>query len=162
MRSDVVLTLDRLKAACVAALLLVTASVADAHGLLLDAESDGATIKGTVYYTNGDLAVRESVELLDLTIPNTPPVPSVTDDNGRFSFPVVADRRYRVSAYGEEGHSVDVELDAKSDSQPRLVETDTSATEESMMPPAWAAIGGALLLSLIPAWIGRKRRRAPT
>lgn len=129
---------------------------AHAHGLLLDADTDGTVITGRVYYTNGDIAVREPVALLDLTTPGATPLPAKTDDDGRFSYPVTAAHRYRVSAYGEEGHTVDVEIDAVAKARPTLVETETSAKEESLLPPAWAVIGGLLLLSLVPMLIRRR------
>lgn len=44
-----------------------------AHGLLMDAETDGHTITGTLYYSNGELAVRELVDLRDLTDANAAP-----------------------------------------------------------------------------------------
>lgn len=143
-----------------AALLLSVPGIATAHGLLLDAESDGNTVRGTVYYSNGDLAVRESVELLDLSTPNAAPVSAQTDDDGRFHFPTVANHRYRVSAYGEEGHSVEVELDAKPESRPELIENGAAEGSALWPPPAWAVIGGALLLSLLPPAISRMKRKA--
>lgn len=142
--------------------LLIFPTVASAHGLLLDADVNGAFIIGRVYYTNGDIAVGESLELRDLSTPNAEPVPSKTDGDGKFSFPVMEGHRYRVSAYGEEGHSIDVEMDAVAKARPKLVETATSAKEESMMPPAWAVIGGMLLLSLVPMIVRRVGRLSQT
>ncbi len=49
---------------------------------------------------------------------------------------MLAGHRYRVSAYGEEGHTVDVEIDAVAKARPTLVETETSAKEDSSLPPA--------------------------
>jgi len=139
--------------------LLLPLSIA-AHGLLLDAESDGATIWGSLYYSSGELAVFESIELLDLTTPGATPVQSKTDENGKFSFPVTASNRYRVSAYGEEGHSVEVELVATPKAKPQLIENEAASEEASGLPPAWALIGGGLLLSLITALLWRKRAAA--
>jgi hypothetical protein len=140
-------------------LLLAAPCLASAHGLLIDAETNGATITGTVYYTNGDLGVNESVALLDLTIADgKPPVSGTTDSAGRFSFPVIASHRYRVSAYGEEGHNVDLELIAEADARPEFIDLQSASADPSWLPPAWAVIGGALLLSLVPTLILRKRR----
>jgi hypothetical protein len=139
------------------ALLCIPGLVA-AHGLLLDAENHGDTITGTVYYSNGELAVRESVELLDLTAPNATPVAGETDDAGKFSFPVVAKHRYRISAYALEGHGVQVELDAVADARPELIDNDSAAAEQSWLPPAWAVIGGLLLLSMVPVFISKVRQ----
>lgn len=127
-----------------------------AHGLLLDAKSDGVTIEGVVYYSNGEFVVHESVELRDLTSGSV--VGAVqTDGAGRFEFPVDAGQRYRISAYGEEGHSVDIELDAQIDARPKLVEDDAVEQTSAKVPPAWVVIGGVLLLSLVPAAVRRLR-----
>jgi hypothetical protein len=131
-----------------------------AHGLLLDAENHGDTIVGTVYYSNGELAVRESVELLDLSTANATPVAGTTDDDGKFSFPVIAQHRYRISAYGGEGHGVDVEIEAMADARPTLIEEDSAAQVWSSTPPAWAVIGAILLASMVPVVISRRRQAA--
>lgn len=140
------------------AVLLLLPMAADAHGLLLDADTDGQVITGRVYYTNGDIAVGESLELRDLSAPDPAVVPGKTDNDGKFTFPVTAGHHYRVSAYGEEGHSVDIEIDAVAKARPQFVETETSAKEDSSLPPAWAVIGGLLVLSLVPVGIRRLRK----
>jgi hypothetical protein len=106
--------------------------LAGAHGLLLDAESHGDTITGKVYYSNGELAVREPVELLDLSAGNATPISGETEDAGRLSFLVQPDHRYRISAYGEEGHGVDGELLAANDAKPTLIDHD--AAPEALSP----------------------------
>ncbi len=95
-----------------------------------------------------------------LTTADVAPVAGTTDNEGRFSFPAAAGHRYRVSAYGEEGHTVDVEIDAVAKARPTLVETETSAKEDSSLPPAWAVIGGLLVLSLVPVAVKKVRRSA--
>ncbi|HEY0686053.1 MAG TPA: carboxypeptidase-like regulatory domain-containing protein [Steroidobacter sp.] len=144
-----------------ACLVLLLPCLAFAHGLLLDAKHVGDRIEGTVYYSNGELAVRESVELMDLSTPNATAVAGETDDNGKFSFPVASGHRYRVSAYAAEGHGVDIEIEAVADARPRLIETDAAAAEEqSWLPPAWAVIGLLLLASIVPVVIARRRNAA--
>lgn len=150
----------RLRAACVAMLFLSASGIAFAHGLLMDVTSDGSTITGTVYYTNGERAARESVSLLDLATAGAAPVAGTTGEDGRFSFPALSGHRYRVSAYGEEGHSVEIELVAGSTARPRLVEAESQQEEQGGIPPAWAVIGALLLLSVIPAVLLRRRRTA--
>lgn len=138
--------------------LLVLPSLAVAHGLLLDARHVGDHIEGTVYYSNGELAVRETVELTDLSTPNATAVVAETDDAGKFKFPAVSGHRYRISAYGDEGHSVDVEIEAVADARPRLIESEAAASEErSWLPPAWAVIGLLLLASMVPVVLARRR-----
>ena len=140
--------------------LLLLPCLALAHGLLLDAKHVGDRIEGTVYYSNGELAVREPVELLDLSAANGAAVPAETDDAGKFSFPVSAGHRYRISAYAAEGHGVDIEIEATADARPQLIETKAAAQEQAWTPPAWAVIGLLLLASLVPVAISRRRQAA--
>jgi hypothetical protein len=140
--------------------LLCLPGLAMAHGLLLDAEHLGDQITGTVYYSNGELAVREAVELLDLSTANAAPIAGETDDSGKFSFKVTANNRYRISAYGGEGHSVAVDLEAVANAKPTLVNDDAAAEESSWLPPAWAVIGGLLLASLVPVLLARRKQAA--
>lgn len=144
-----------------ACVILLLPGLAFAHGLLLDAKHVGEHIEGTVYYSNGELAVRESVELLDLSTPNASAVAAETDDAGKFKFPVASGHRYRISAYAAEGHGVDVEIEAVADARPRLIEMESAATEEqSWLPPAWAVIGLLLLASMVPVVLARRRNSA--
>lgn len=129
-----------------------------AHGLLLDAETDGDTIFGAAYYSNGEKAVNESIALLDLTASAATPVSATTDAEGNFRFDVVRSHRYRVSVYGDEGHTVEVEVVAEPKALPRLVDADAEQTAAFWPPPAWAIIGGVLLLSLIPAVASRRSK----
>lgn len=140
-----------------ACLMCLLPGLAAAHGLLLDAKHVGDKIEGTVYYSNGELGVRESVELLDLSTPNATAVATDSDDAGKFSFPVTDGHRYRISAYAAEGHGVDVEIEAVANARPKLIESATAAEEQSWMPPAWAVIGFLLLASLVPVAISRRR-----
>ncbi len=138
-------------------LMFLLPGLAAAHGLLLDAKHVGDKIEGTVYYSNGELAVRESVELLDLSTSNGTAVAGETDNDGKFSFPVKEGHRYRVSAYAAEGHGVDVEIEAVANARPKLIEKAAAAEEQSWLPPAWAVIGFLLLASLVPAVLSRRR-----
>lgn len=140
--------------------ILIAPVIACAHGLLIDAESDGNTISGRLYYTNGDLAVGESVAMLDLTTPVSEAVVQTTDHDARFAFPVTRSHRYRVTAYGDEGHTVEIELVAAARAKPTFVEKETTADEGVALPPAWALLGGLLLLSLVPATMWKRRSRS--
>ena len=143
-----------------ACLMFLLPGLAAAHGLLLDAKHVDDKIEGTVYYSNGELGVRESVELLDLSTPNATAVAGESDEAGKFSFPATDGHRYRISAYAAEGHGVDVEIEAVANARPKLIETDAAAEEQSWMPPAWAVIGFLLLASLVPVAISRRRGAA--
>jgi len=144
-----------------AALLFALPWICAAHGLLLDAESDGQRIFGSAYYSSGEVAVNESIALVDLSTPDAPAVNAKTDSSGAFSFDVVRSHRYRVTVYGDEGHSVEVEVLAEPKSVPKLIDNDAQATNAFWPPPAWAIIGAILLLSLVPAVLFRKRSATP-
>jgi hypothetical protein len=144
----------------VVCLIFLVPGLAAAHGLLLDAKHVGDKIEGTVYYSNGELAVRESVELLDLSTPNATAAVGESDSAGKFSFTVTNGHRYRVSAYAAEGHGVDVEIEAIANSRPTLIEKEAATEEQSWLPPAWAVIGFLLLASLVPVAISRRRAAA--
>jgi hypothetical protein len=162
MRNSATRQTARLRLAGWLVALMCMPCVVAAHGLLLDAENHGDTIVGTVYYSNGELAVRESVELLDLSTVNATPVAGTTDDAGKFSFPVIPEHRYRISAYGGEGHGVDVEIEAVADARPELIENESTTHGSFWMPPAWAVIGALLLASMVPVVISRRRQAAQT
>jgi len=139
------------------ALLLVALPwAAWARGILVDAESDGSAIWGVVYFSNGELGADQTIALLDLDAHGAEAVEATTDAEGKFRFAAVAGHRYRISAYGDEGHNVEVELSAEADAKPALLEAETS--EAGMWPPpAWAVIGGVLVWSLFPTWLIRRR-----
>jgi hypothetical protein len=140
--------------------LLCLPALATAHGLLLDAEHHGDQIAGTVYYSTGELAVHEAVELLELSTANAAPIAAVTDDMGKFGFKVTENHRYRISAFGDEGHSVSVDLEAVANAKPTSVENQMLTPESSWLPPAWAIIGGILLASLVSMLVSRRKQAA--
>lgn len=148
--------------------LLVVALIASqavlAHGLLVSVRGDDSSVSGRVYYSNGDPGAGEWVQLFDLVESATPPLGINTSSDGSFRFPGVAGRRYRVSVTGEEGHAVDSEITLGPNARGRFVERDPSGDAQKAAsplwpPPAWAVIGGVLLLSMIPALWLRLRRR---
>lgn len=139
-------------------LLSIAATMAQAHGLLLSLENQGARIVGNAYFTNGERAATQPVEVLDLDAPSSTPVALTTDAQGSFGFDARSGHRYRVSVFGEEGHDVQMELTAGSDERAALID-EKPAEDTSWLPPAWAVIGGGLLLSLVPVALNRFRRR---
>jgi len=129
-----------------------------AHGILIDAESDGSAIWGVVYFSNGDLGAGQTVALRDLKAADAQAVEVTTDTDGKFRFDAVAGHRYRLSAYGDEGHNVELELTADADARPTLIEGE-APHHHFWPPPAWAVIGVVLTLSLVPAWLIRRRAK---
>jgi hypothetical protein len=143
---------------------------ADAHSLVLRTESDGRTMQGTAYYSNGEKAAYEAVSILDLSTIGAEPVAAHTNAEGNFSFQVNASHRYRLGVYGIEGHKTEIELSAQPttnsallDHDPALtIDHDSSVTDRSWLPLAMAVIGGVLLMSLVPFARARGRpRHAP-
>lgn len=144
------------------ALLLAIASPAWAHGLLMKLQAEGSALVGEVYYSSGRKAAGEWVEVQDLSQPGVSPTTLQTDANGAFRLNGEPGRSYRVTAKGEEGHSVTMDLSLAPQARPTLVEAPGAApAEKDWRPPAWAIIGGLLLLSIIPA-LALKRRSGGT
>jgi hypothetical protein len=113
---------------------------------------------GSAYYSSGEIAVNESVALLDLTRPNAAPVNTKTDDAGKSRFAAVRSHHYGVSVCGDEGHTVEIELTAEPKSVPKLIEAEAEAHSKDWPRPASAMIGGILLLTLIPALAKRRSK----
>jgi hypothetical protein len=126
------------------ALLAAWPSSVLAHGLLLRLENTNTTVAGVAYYTNGAIAAGEYVELVDLDAPHAAPVGAPTDAAGGFRFAARAGGRYRLAAHGDEGHRTELEFTLGEAKAPRLVDADGG---DSAGPPAWAVIGGVLLLA---------------
>lgn len=143
-----------------AGLLLAVVSLGvQAHGLLVSVKGEGSSIVGTVYYSDGALAVGEFVQLLDTDAPTQPPRTSNADSDGQFRFDdATIGHRYRVIVEGEEGHVTEMELLLAEGEKAKLNDAD-GATEEESGFPAWLVIGGLLLLSAIPAWALRKKKK---
>lgn len=141
-----------------AALVLAAASPASAHGLLMTANAEGAAVTGRVYYSDGTSGADQSIELRDLTRPEAQPVWLNTDDQGAYRFAATPGHRYAVVAHGEEGHTTEMQLTVGAGEHGRLV--DQPEADEGGLPPAWAVIGGALLLSAVVALGLRLRGRA--
>jgi hypothetical protein len=134
----------RAKLVVLVALLTAWPSSGFAHGLLLRLENTNTAVAGVAYYTNGAIAAGEYVELVDLDAPpGAVPVGTPTDAAGGFRFAARAGGRYRLLAHGDEGHVTELEFTLGEAKAPRLVDGD----EESAGPPAWAVIGGVLVLA---------------
>lgn len=128
-----------------------------AHGLLVSVKVEGRAIVGTVYYSDGLLAVGEFVQLFDDDAPQTAPQEATTDAKGNFRFENgTLGHRYRVLAHGEEGHHTEMQLILQEGAKAQLNDADAVA-DEAAGPPAWLVLGGLLALSALPAWWLRKR-----
>jgi len=93
-----------------AVLLLLPVTSALAHGMQLSVRADGATVRGTVSYSDGEPAAGEWIQMFDLTRPATAPQQTNTAVDGNFSFPGIAGREYRIEVTGQESHSLEKRL----------------------------------------------------
>lgn len=151
----------------IAALVLWAASApaAFAHGLLISVRGDGPAVTGRIYYSDGEPGAGEWVQLFDLTQPKVASLSMASGADGSFRFRGTEGHRYRVTATGDEGHVVDSEITLAPGARGRFVESKIERLEPMgdglTMPPAWAVLGGLLLLSMIPAIWFRRRSAAP-
>lgn len=138
----------------------MSATSAWAHGLLMKAQSEGTTISGTVYYSNGKRASGEWVEVFkDGT--SEPMETLRTNEEGEFQTTGEEGVSYRLRASGEEGHEITVALTlAQKEVHAKMVQEDDKTAESEATIPAWAVIGGLLALSAIPAFFLRRRKRS--
>lgn len=129
---------------------LIATSLTFAHGLLLKLDSGENHITGTAYFTNGETAPHQEVEMIDLDTSGSS-LTALTDANGQFKLPAISSHRYRVSIFGEEGHEIHMEIIAGEKNKGQMIEDINENYQSGFELPAWAVIGGLLLLSLIPA-----------
>lgn len=147
-------------AAILAVLCLMKAHPAFAHGLLMKLRGEGSTLHGELYYSNGKVAGGEWVEILDLTETNEP-ITMQTSPKGEFTAAGMPGHQYRVTATAEEGHEIVMELVLEAQAKGKMVEAgaDPQADEaEDGGIPAWALIGGLLVLSIVPALWWQRRK----
>jgi len=151
----------RPRSALVLVVWALVATAASAHGLLVQLRSDGQSVSGTVYFSDGQPGAGEWVQMHDLTSPSAAVKSINAGPDGGFRFPASPGHRYRVSVSGDEGHTVDSEIVAEPAARGRFIEryTAVAATDGGpSLPPAWALIAGLLLLSAVPAWFLKRRR----
>ena len=130
-----------------------------AHGLLARVRATGETIVGTAYYSSGEVAGGQWVEVFDVTAGGEKVAEFAADANGGFRHPGKAGHRYRLEIHGDEGHSIELEISLASGARASLVDS-ADAPEESSGPPAWAVVGGVLLLVSIVAVPFKLRTRS--
>lgn len=130
-----------------------------AHGLLMKLDADGETISGEVFFSNGQKAGGVWVELFDETAPDAAIETIQTADDGSFSVAGKAGTAYRVRASGDEGHEIVMTIALEGETARGVMVDDATEEEQSQERevPAWAVLGGFLLLSLIPVYWLRRR-----
>jgi hypothetical protein len=146
--------------ALVAALLLWTcAGSAHAHGLLARVRVVGDDLVGFVYYSSGDAAGGEWVELYDRDAGRAKVGAVTADSTGMFRFDATAGHRYRIVVSGDEGHTIELEIGVAAGAQP----VDEVAAPKREFAPAWQVLGVILivltLFALSHRWGARRRAR---
>jgi hypothetical protein len=132
-----------------------------AHGLLARVRANGDSFVGTAYYSGGEVAAGEWVEIFDITDGSTKVAEFAADSAGNFRYSGAAGHRYRISVHGDEGHSIELEILFARGARADLVERGAVAPAGLPDIPAWAVVGGALMIaSLVAApYKLRPRRR---
>lgn len=135
-------------------------SPAWAHGLLMKLRSEDSALVGELYYSSGTRAGGEWIEITDLSGSSAPAVLQ-TGPEGQFRQAALPGHCYSVKAMGEEGHEITLTITA-GDAERGAMQDDAASPESSTDAlPAWAIVGGVLLLSAIPAlWFRRRDRLA--
>jgi len=144
-----------IKAAVAAAIAIGLAMPALAHGLLMKLDGAETALSGELYYSNGTRAAGEWIEVFGEAKPGIALHTIQTDAEGSFRAVGEPGHVYLVKATGEEGHSVEMRITLAPKARGETIET--AAPEEGGLP-AWAVIGGILLLSAIPALYLRRRK----
>lgn len=112
----------------VAALALLWASPAAAHGLLVSIRGEGRFVTGRVYYSDGTLGTGQYAELKDLSAPGAKPRSGKTDAHGGFRFEGVPGHRYRFLTEGEEGHQTEMLITLAAGARGKFIDGDAAKT----------------------------------
>lgn len=125
-----------------------------AHDMLLEVVPvDTAWLEGSLRYSDDAPAEGNYVRIADLSDNRFSEIATTTNAGGRFRVAGVAGHRYAVTAEGDEGHSITVEVTLAP-----AAGGDT-ATETGI--PVYVILAAVLLLSLIPARLLRRDRNEP-
>ena len=148
-------------AGLVLAWVLAASGPAWAHGLLMKLRSEDSALVGELYYSGGNRAAREWIEVTDLD-GSAAPVVFQTGAEGEFRQAATPGHRYRVKAMGEEGHEIIMTITVEDAGRGTMQDDEATAPDDSADAlPAWALVGGLLLLSALPAlWFRRRDRQA--
>ena len=108
---------------------------------------DGQQISGQVIYTGGQPGIGDFISIANVTDPQLAPLEATTNGEGRFTVTGVMGHQYVATAYGEEGHTVEV---------PFTLGEPIVVGEEGGVP-FYVIAGVLLLLSIVPANYLRRR-----
>lgn len=137
-------------AALALSILALSPATVLAHGMDLVISQDGELISGQVLYTGGQPGIGDFISVANLTDPQLAALEATTNAEGRFTVTGVMGHQYVATAYGEEGHTVEV---------PFTLGEEIVAADEGGVP-FYVIAGVLLLLSIVPATYMRKRQNA--
>ena len=139
----------------------MTALPVSAHGLLARVRAEGNVIVGTVFYSSGDPAGGEWVQVFDKTNGGAKATELAAGPDGAFRFEGVAGHEYLIEVHGDEGHSIELAMSIAQGARAKLVDAPAALEESGFADlPAWAVIGAILALLSGVALFYRARGRA--
>jgi len=144
----------RIIVALVALTLAFVPTLSFAHGVLVNTETKGGRIEGSVRYSDGTVGVGDYVELKPSLDAPVPIAATVTDANGRFSFRLPDDDGVIV-VHGDEGHTTLIAVRSGEHKSADVVQRSGEAPRSAV----WILVGGLLLLVSIVAAILLKRSK---
>jgi len=133
---------------------------ASAHGLLARVRLEGNVIVGTAYYSSGEPAGGEWVQVFDQSQGGAKVAEFSAGADGGFRFEGVSGNDYLIEVHGDEGHSIELAISIQKGARAKLVDAPPAPEATSLMDlPAWAVIGGILALLSGVALLFRSRTR---
>lgn len=151
-----------LKIALLAVIAWMTVLPASAHGLLARVRAEGNVIVGIVFYSSGDPAGGEWVQVFDKTKGGAKAAEFAAGPDGAFRFEGVAGHEYLIEVHGDEGHSIELSMAIAQGARAKLVDAPAAPEETGFMAlPAWAVLGAILALLSVVALFYRVRGREP-
>ena len=148
-----------LKIALLAVIAWMTVLPASAHGLLARVRAEGNVIVGIVFYSSGDPAGGEWVQVFDKTS-GAKAAEFAADQDGAFRFEGVAGHEYLIEVHGDEGHSIELSMAIAQGARAKLVDAPAAPEETGFLAlPAWAVLGAILALLSVVALFYRLRGR---
>lgn len=122
-----------------------------AHDLDLQLRvQDSQTIAGALFYSDKSASAGEYIRVTNLSNPEYSEFALQTDDSGQFVFAGLPSHRYAVTALGQEGHEIRVEI---------VLDKPTTDAVSRPGVPIYIYIAAVMLLSLIPAYLLRRKDR---
>jgi hypothetical protein len=145
-----------------AVLAWMVALPASAHGLLARVRVEGNLIVGTVYYSSGEPAGGEWVQVFNRSLGGAKVSEFSAGADGAFRFEGVAGNDYLITVHGDEGHSIELSMSIAQGARAKLVDAPAEAGASGLTDlPAWAVIGALLALLSALALFHRARSRGP-